>query len=97
MVLASHKDTSNTVGTYLLDGDKARTLVFDIDNEDNALEQAQAIREELVRLGFPKRSVGIEFSGRKGYHVWLVLGDYVAAADLRRVGRVCLAAIGLGQ
>jgi hypothetical protein len=93
--LMDHLTHERTIGTYVLWGDKAKTLVFDLDEGDETLEQAEGIRDELVRLGVPKRSVGIEFSGQKGHHVWMVLADYVPAKELRRLGRVVLALTGL--
>lgn len=88
--LTAHLNLGGTFGTYVLNGDKARTLVFDLDEGDGDLEKAEGIRDELVRLGVPRRSVGVEFSGRKGYHVWMVVADYVPAKDLRRLGRIVL-------
>lgn len=93
--LMAHLRHENTYGTYVLWGDKAKTLVFDIDNEEDGLEKAYGIRDELVRLGCPQRSVGVEFSGRKGYHVWFVLADYTLAKDLRRLGRIVLGLCGV--
>ena len=94
-VLQRHLDKQDTVGTYVLAGDKARTLVFDLDEGEDGLEKAEGIRDELVRLGVPKRGIGIEFSGRKGYHVWVVFADFTLAANLRRIGRVVLGLTGL--
>jgi hypothetical protein len=94
-VVQRHQSYETTVGTYVLWEDKAKTLVFDLDEGGETLEQAQGIKDELVRLGVPARSIGIEFSGRKGHHVWVVLADYVQAKELRRLGRVVLALTGL--
>ena len=97
IVLANHKAGSHTVGTYVLHGDLARTLVFDIDEvqEPVAKQGAIDITAALKDLGVPGEAIGVEFSGRKGYHVWVVLGGYVRAADLRRIGRAALALSGV--
>lgn len=91
-VLQAHLNKDITVGTYVLDGSMARTLVFDLDEgvgEEN-LRTAEMIAEALEDLGVPSRGIAIEFSGGKGYHVWVVFADYVEAADLRRLGRAVL-------
>lgn len=93
-ILAAHKDGSLTAGTYVLYGDKARTLVFDLDSE-NARLGADEIKAALEDLGVPEECIGIEFSGRKGYHVWVILGGMVPASELRRIGRATLALAGV--
>lgn len=89
-VLQSHLDLKRTIGTYighsLMDGvSVARTLVFDID--DGSEYDAHLLVSVLAKLGIPDTFTGIEFSGRKGYHVWVVLQEYQLNAELRRVGR----------
>lgn len=94
-VLDSHVAQRATIGTYVLWGDKAKTLVFDLDEGEGDLEKAEGLVVELARLGVPRRSMGVEFSGRKGYHVWVVLADYTLAKDLRRLGRIVLGLAGI--
>ena len=93
-VLAQHRARKMTVGTYINAGTKARTLVFDIDSGVDSQEYKE-ILTALRELGIPERSVGTEFTGSKGYHVWVVLAQYVEASDLRRVGRATLALAGV--
>lgn len=91
-VLHDHMKGKRTVGTYVLDEDKARTLVFDLDGVvEGDYGPPSAIVDSLKELGVPQRSIGVEWSGRKGYHVWVLLGSYVLAKELRRVGRAVLA------
>lgn len=85
-VLQRHLDHEVTVGTYINVDDHAHLLVIDID--DGQAESATAVGNALVELGVP--SVGLEFSGKKGYHLWVVLQDEVPAHDLRRLGRHAL-------
>lgn len=92
-LLTDHLAGTTTVGTYVNKGDQARTLVFDIDQNDVA--QVIAIAEALGELGVTREYVGTEFSGRKGYHVWVVLEEYTFAAHLRRLGRAVLAESGV--
>jgi len=102
-VLQSHLDLKRTIGTYIghqvtaqtgshgtfETSTVARTLCFDIDTGE--VEDAKAIGRALEELGFPLSCAGIEFSGSKGYHVWLILQDYRPSHELRRVGRAVLA------
>lgn len=96
-VLRAHLAQKVTVGTYIghvEDGATiARTLVFDVDTGGSeALEQVSAIRNTLSEeLGVPASCMGIEFSGKKGYHLWLPLQDPRPNSELRRVGRAALA------
>lgn len=92
-VLTRHMQHVETVGTYIghstPEGTVARTLCFDIDN--GSLPDAEAIEAALLDLGFPKATYGTEFSGMKGYHVWVLLQEYRPSHELRRVGRAVLA------
>lgn len=86
-----HLSGERTLGTYVNDGELARFVVFDVDTGDDAMAQAERIVDAVKEMGVRKFSVGIEFSGRKGYHVWVPLGGWIPAADLRRFGRGVLA------
>lgn len=92
-VLRKHLDGVHTVGTYVVRGDQARTLVFDLDEPDE--DKAQAIIAELERLGIARQHIGLEWSGNKGYHVWVPLTSWVSAATLRHIGLVVRAAVGI--
>lgn len=101
-VLRQHLDGTLTVGTYVVRGDQAKVLAFDIDvtTHDQGLEEiiaseASAIHRALTELGVPRRSIGIEFSGRRGQHVWVLFGTMTEAKKLRRLGRAALAMAGV--
>ena len=98
-VLHQHLAGNMTIGTYIVSDDSAKTLVFDIDVPgvlmDPALDDAMRVRSALKELGIPERCVGIEFSGSKGYHVWVVMQSWVSASSLRRLGRAALSASGV--
>ena len=92
-VLTSHLRQEQTIGTYVGHGQPtvSRTLVFDIDQGlDVSLEVAGRIRVVLRDMGLPS---GLEFSGRKGYHVWVVLRSFHPNTELRAVGRAVLALV----
>jgi hypothetical protein len=98
-VLKEHLAQRITVGTYIghsLERQQvtvARTLCFDVDDGDTAesLTKAWDIAAALNELFEMAVHPGIEFSGRRGYHVWVVLQDYRPNDELRRIGRATLA------
>jgi len=90
-LLKQHLSGDITVGTYVNVGEMARWLCFDVDTGDDAREQADSVDLALREMGVPTYSIGIEFSGRKGYHVWVLSENYMPATELRRLGRGVLA------
>jgi len=83
LVLREHRAGTITVGTYIVSPpNQARTLVFDIDTGN--LADAHAIKLVLDDLGLAS---AVEFSGKKGYHVWVLADGYMDAAQLQRLGR----------
>jgi hypothetical protein len=90
-LLKKHLAGDVTLGTYVNVGDQAKFVVFDVDTGDDASAQALRVRNACLEMGVKDYAVGIEFSGRKGYHVWVPVGRFVDAHDLRRFGRGVLA------
>lgn len=97
VILRHHLKGDLTVGTYLIrDEDKAKTLVLDFDSGDAALEEAKKVQSVLIDdLGIPARSIGLEFSGNKGYHLWIVASAPLPAAWFRRMGKAALTIAGV--
>lgn len=79
-LLMWHMDGRVTVGTYVLQYDKARFFAFDIDDQD--IHMARSLATICRQQGF---APGIEFSGRKGYHVWVLLDQWYPAVDVKHV------------
>jgi hypothetical protein len=92
-MLRLHLAGSVTLGTYINRGARARTLVFDVDSGDE--DEAANIITALRELGLPFEYVGLEYSGRKGYHVWVVASTYMPARTLRRIGLAVRDEVGL--
>lgn len=92
-LLRQHLKGEVTVGTYVNIGDKARFVVFDIDS--GSQDEAGAVAVAAAELGVPDYAIGLEASGKKGYHVWVVLQDWREASELRRFGRAVLALSGV--
>lgn len=90
-LLKQHLAGELTAGTYVNVGEMARWLCFDVDSGDDAPVQAGKVKAALLEMGVSEYATGIEFSGRKGYHVWLLVEDYMPASQLRRLGRGVLA------
>jgi hypothetical protein len=85
-----HLAGTRTVGSYPVVENAVRLICWDIDEPDAEKARAQARRiarilviDELL----PIESVAVEFSGRKGYHVWLFLAEPVPVLDAREYGR----------
>lgn len=94
--LHQHIAGNHTYGTYVVSPpDQARTLVIDLDSGDYSLADAEDVRWVLQELGIPDRAIGIEFSGNKGHHVWVVCSAYVPAEWLYRLGRAAVAMAGV--
>lgn len=86
-VIRRHRAGEITVGTYIVKPpDQARTLVFDIDAGTEE-EQQRVLSDVLDALTAVQLQGAVEFSGKKGYHVWVVADDYMDAATLYRLGR----------
>ena len=87
--LSDHLDGVKTYGTYVVLGDKARFLCWDIDTGEQY--DVGRIVTTLAELGLNRDEVGIEVSGNKGHHVWVLSRTWLPAGDLRRLGRVVAA------
>lgn len=85
-VLRAHRKGEVTVGTYIVSKDQARTLVFDIDHPSGAVQREMLgkVRAVLDTLYLPYL---VEYSGGKGYHVWVVAEEFMPAATLYQLGR----------
>lgn len=88
-VLQAHLDGNVTVGTYTLNFDKVRHFVFDDDTSDLGLVRKVELECRRLRL-----TPGVEWSGQKGYHVWVLLEDWTPAADVRRLARAIATIVG---
>jgi hypothetical protein len=87
-VLQKHARGEHTVGTYIVQPpDQARTLVFDFDEADEKERDRQLNAVATIVNGPLELNAGVEFSGKKGYHLWVVVEDYVPAELLYRIGR----------
>lgn len=87
--LQQHARGEASYGTYVVWFDKAHFIVFDIDEHD--LDLAKQLAAECDRRGL---DAGIEFSGRKGFHVWMLSNAWHEASDLQRLGRDIAATVG---
>lgn len=94
-VLSRHLRKEITIGSYLVWGSKSRTLCLDFDSGDDAAPQARKVGSALHDLGIPDRCVGMEFSGSKGYHLWVVMPVAVEASELRKLGKAALGMAGV--
>ena len=70
-VLKDHLDGLKTIATYVLDENNMVSFgCIDVDVEISELDEALKLSEHIYSL-FPEFERALEFSGRRGYHVWL--------------------------
>lgn len=88
-LLQAHLDGTVTVGTYTLDYDKAKHIVFDADAEAGENASTTLPIARALQLECKKRQMypAVEFSGSKGFHVWVLLEEWTLASDVRRLAK----------
>lgn len=83
--LKQHLEGSKTLGTYVIREDGLVSYgVVDIDGEANDLEPLRKLGEEVYSL-FPEFSRVLEFSGRRGFHIWIFTSTPVQPAYIREL------------
>ena len=70
-LLSQHLSGKKTLGTYLIREDGLiNFVVVDIDGDPSSLPFLKRLAQSINTL-FPDFETVIEFSGRRGYHVWI--------------------------
>ncbi len=89
-VLARHLSHHLTAGQYVVTPDNlVHYMVIDHDiNDESALRR---IAQAGLELGVPPAAELLEFSGRKGYHLWVLFADWVEAGPAQDLGRAIIA------
>jgi len=82
-LIRDHLSGWRTIATYPAFGSKTRAVIFDID--DPSPKKARAIADVLDRSPLSK-SYLIEFSGRKGWHVWILFKSPIPLDVARDLG-----------
>jgi hypothetical protein len=98
-VIQHHLQGTRTIGSYVLNEDKCRFAAIDVDVYEGDPKEvgwgvAQELRGALLSLGIPSDSMLIEFSGRKGWHVWILFEELTEASSVRRVLQAAVQEIG---
>ena len=98
--LRSHLEQQHTYGFYLIREDNhVKVCCFDVDMEGAPLEEAYDvaldIRRALRREGVRDNAMLVEFSGSKGYHVWVFFGEWVNPRLVRDWGKSVIAKAGV--
>lgn len=85
---AAHIDQHFTYGIYLgrESDSRVRLLCFDFDNGEGAWADALRVIDQLASAGVPDSATLYEFSGRKGYHVWVFFEGWQDCQLVRRFG-----------
>jgi hypothetical protein len=94
--IESHLKGEITIGVYCLNTDnKVKWACIDIDmpeDMDKAINDAYAIYDL-----FPELARALEFSGRKGYHVWIFFKNPVNAGYAQTLVKARLNRVGLNK
>ncbi len=73
--LQAHLKGEKTLGTYVIRKDNTVTYAcIDIDGDANELEPLLLLGNTVYNL-FPDLHRVLEFSGRRGYHIWLLFNN----------------------
>lgn len=94
-----HLANAPNYGLYVVDGNKTRALVFDLDDHDNELSFHEVAAKakliaELLSLSSLK-PIMFRSGGGAGVHVWVVFDKPQAAAKLRTYALRVLGQLGL--
>lgn len=89
-VIARHLRGEITIGAYAMVPGRCQWLAFDFDDMD--LSPVQQLKRVFRRRGVRGY---IEFSGRKGWHLWLFLTGQEENRTLRQIGHTALQIAGL--
>lgn len=92
--IQNHINGTTTIGLYCLDHDNTiKWACVDIDGDPDAIEEMREQADVVYSL-FPDFPRMLEFSGRKGFHIWIFFnpikpaeyGQQIIKARLNRVG-----------
>ncbi|MEM4972910.1 MAG: hypothetical protein QXR87_04260 [Candidatus Hadarchaeales archaeon] len=74
-ILSRHLEGLETIGVYQVGNGKVKWICYDLDGDDlgEVRKCTLALLDTLRREGVPEEAVRVEFSGRRGYHVWIFL------------------------
>ncbi|MDY0152353.1 MAG: CRISPR-associated primase-polymerase type A1 [Candidatus Cloacimonas sp.] len=109
--LRNHLNGNYTLGVYQLDSSaKVKWIVFDLDVDkahqddladiefkewiDNAMQKC--LQQIIELLSAYKISANIEFSGFKGYHLWILLEEKISAVFARSFAQRIAAQVPIG-
>ena len=86
--VTKHLDGEQTVGVYTTREDNTvKWLCIDVDEMNT--DKVMSIAMNVVKR-FGKKSCLVEFSGGRGYHIWLFFANPVPAMDAWRLGNVLI-------
>jgi len=90
----AHGCGDHTYGIYTVNSDnQTRFIVFDLDTMD--AEPRSRLVHALNELRIYESQRLLEFSGRKGFHIWLPFGGWLPASLAYRAGRAVLQRAGV--
>ena len=85
-LIMEHLQGKRTIAIYPLAPEISTCsfTVLDIDKKETAI--TEKLVEKMVELGIDKKSILVEFSGNKGYHIWLFYEKPIEASKAKKLG-----------
>jgi len=78
--LQAHLEGTKTIGTYVISpGNTVTYACIDIDGDPNKLKELLSLSDTIFNI-FPEFERSLEFSGRRGYHIWIFFEEPESAA-----------------
>jgi P4 family phage/plasmid primase-like protien len=88
--IGDHLSGSKSYGMYLIspENNTCWHTVIDIDVLDEAV--LKKVIEAVLYIGIERKQILVEFSGGKGYHIWIGFENAVEASKARNLGQIVL-------
>lgn len=85
-LIEAHVAGKKILGAYgILPGNTTRWIAFDIDSKKLGIEEAKRIARKLCEF-LKGIAFSIEFSGSKGYHIFIFFDSMVSSKEAKQVG-----------
>jgi hypothetical protein len=90
-----HLQGEKTIGIYLIEPEVNTVYhtVLDLDTKDP--DKIRQLMQGVAKFGLSINDYIFEFSGSKGYHIWIVYCEPIEAAKARQLGKVIVRLSGL--
>jgi len=94
--ISNHLAGKNSYGIYLIEPtcNMCWHTVIDIDTKE--VDVLKKIKKATLELGLEQNQILTEFSGNKGYHLWLNFNEAIEAEKARKLGKLIVVSSRVG-